>query len=355
MLDSRKRPREDDDFRGRRDFGGKGKGKFAPRFSKGGGKGSKKLTVVSPVDRQTTCPTLLRVWVREDGFTDVATLDVGKVPEGEEIRTYYWEDTTLHELTQILHEKVPAVGDPKVVMTIAAASPTGSGRYRVKDIAVTKARGLTRENDNLPLARTALRDGDLLLVMLQQERDYYDSRLQRAIHGERQKAADTAMRTDEKQPPPPPQAAPSETPEAAEPSDHPNREEKEDPERKGTVKEEPGADKEMDGGSDSNEDKEAGGSNPVASEGEPKEPDETVVVKKEAGTEEAGVVVKSEQGAEQGTDRAKSEEKRMEEDKVEEEADKGAEDEAVVVKKEPAAGNDSASSSGSSKGGEEAE
>ena len=58
-----------------------------------------RVPVTVKVDREKTCPFLLRVFHKEGGPLRVEEFDGGKVP-GEEVQIYSWMDANLRELSE---------------------------------------------------------------------------------------------------------------------------------------------------------------------------------------------------------------------------------------------------------------
>ena len=58
-----------------------------------------KVPVTVKVDREKTCPFLVRVFHKEEGPHRVEEFDGGKVP-GEEVQIYSWMDANLRELSE---------------------------------------------------------------------------------------------------------------------------------------------------------------------------------------------------------------------------------------------------------------
>lgn len=51
-----------------------------------------------PVDRETTCPFLLRVFCKENSRHMLEDFIANKAPEQDELQIYTWPDATLREL-----------------------------------------------------------------------------------------------------------------------------------------------------------------------------------------------------------------------------------------------------------------
>ncbi|XP_017494597.1 PREDICTED: histone deacetylase complex subunit SAP18 isoform X2 [Rhagoletis zephyria] len=61
---------------------------------------------IKPIDREKTCPLLLRVFCSTGRHHSVSEYMYGNVPSNE-LQIYTWQDATLHELTSLVRDVNP--------------------------------------------------------------------------------------------------------------------------------------------------------------------------------------------------------------------------------------------------------
>ncbi|RUP51190.1 Sin3 associated polypeptide p18-domain-containing protein [Jimgerdemannia flammicorona] len=94
---------------------------------------SKKISV----DREKTCPFLLRLFWRTGTHHRNEEFDVGKAPVQDELQIYTWKDATLHELALLLKEVQPEATRPQARISFRLVYLDNlRGRYMFKDIGV---------------------------------------------------------------------------------------------------------------------------------------------------------------------------------------------------------------------------
>ncbi|CAN1236696.1 Histone deacetylase complex subunit SAP18 [Linum grandiflorum] len=87
-----------------------------------------------PVDREKTCPLLLRVFTKIGGHHGKEEFQVrGKEPK-DEVQIYTWKDATLRELTDLVKEVAPAARRRDAVLSFAFAYPDKNGRFVVREV-----------------------------------------------------------------------------------------------------------------------------------------------------------------------------------------------------------------------------
>eukprot|EP00347_Sterkiella_histriomuscorum_P008723 403344001 len=89
------------------------------------------------VDREKTCPFLLRIFVKENQTHKLDEFDIdGTVPEKDEIQIYTWMDATLGELAETVRREVESArkNDPEIVF--AFVYPDNQGKFRRKEVGV---------------------------------------------------------------------------------------------------------------------------------------------------------------------------------------------------------------------------
>ncbi|XP_059455806.1 histone deacetylase complex subunit SAP18 [Corylus avellana] len=117
-----------------------------------------------PVDREKTCPLLLRVFTRIGGHHSDGDFAVrGKEPK-DEVQIYTWKDATLRELTVLVKEVAPAARRKNAKLSFAFVYPDKNGRFTVKEVGMTYSYGNGRLDDGKTLAELCFQIGDYLDV-----------------------------------------------------------------------------------------------------------------------------------------------------------------------------------------------
>ena len=86
------------------------------------------------VDREKTCPLLLRVFPRLGGPHRPDDYDVRRGLPKDEVQIYTWPDATLAELAELLRAVPPANSKPRARLVFALAYPDRSGRPLMRQI-----------------------------------------------------------------------------------------------------------------------------------------------------------------------------------------------------------------------------
>nr|CAD1840574.1 unnamed protein product [Ananas comosus var. bracteatus] len=107
---------------------------------------------VEPVDREKTCPLLLRVFTKIGGHHPNEDFAVrGKEPK-DEVQIYTWKDATLRELTDLVKEVAPAARKRDAKLSFAFVYPDKNGRFVVRPVGMTFSYGNGRLDDGKTLA-----------------------------------------------------------------------------------------------------------------------------------------------------------------------------------------------------------
>jgi len=117
------------------------------------------------VDREKTCPLLLRVFCASGRHNPLSDYNRGNVPTNE-LQIYTWRDCTLRELTQLIKEVNPDARRRGTIYEFAVVFPDGRGPgYRLRDIGSTQSsiRGL---DDNKTLQQCKFEIGDYVDVAI---------------------------------------------------------------------------------------------------------------------------------------------------------------------------------------------
>ncbi|GMN57890.1 hypothetical protein TIFTF001_026999 [Ficus carica] len=119
-----------------------------------------------PVDREKTCPLLLRVFTKIGGHHANEDFAVrGKEPK-DEVQIYTWKDATLREITDLVKEVAPAARRRNAKLSFAFVYPDKHGRFLVKEVGKTFSYGNGRLDDNRALAELGFQIGDYLDVAI---------------------------------------------------------------------------------------------------------------------------------------------------------------------------------------------
>nr|KJB41170.1 hypothetical protein B456_007G093600 [Gossypium raimondii] len=117
-----------------------------------------------PVDREKTCPLLLRVFTKIGGHHSKEDFAVrGKEPK-DEVQIYTWKDATLRELTDLVKEVAPAARRRDARLSFAFVYPDKNGRFVVgKTFSYGNVRRL---DDSKTLGELSFEIGDYLDVAI---------------------------------------------------------------------------------------------------------------------------------------------------------------------------------------------
>lgn len=110
---------------------------------------------VGGVDRRSSCPLLVRMFLRVGGHNSAAAYAPstesrsreGPSPQSSvELQTYTWPDATLRELADIIKEEKPEWRKPRCELSFAIVYPDRQGTNVLKEV------GRVRNRDIRPLA-----------------------------------------------------------------------------------------------------------------------------------------------------------------------------------------------------------
>ncbi|XP_050229605.1 histone deacetylase complex subunit SAP18-like [Mercurialis annua] len=117
------------------------------------------------IDREKTCPLLLRVFVKPGGHHKMEEFSVrGKEPK-EEVQIYTWRDATLRELTDLVKEVVPEARRRDARLSFAFVYPDKHGRHVLRVAGVTHS-SARRPDDSQALGQLGFQIGDYLDVAI---------------------------------------------------------------------------------------------------------------------------------------------------------------------------------------------
>ncbi|XP_074596723.1 histone deacetylase complex subunit SAP18 [Brevipalpus obovatus] len=118
-----------------------------------------------PVDREKTCPLLLRVFYNNDRHHPTMEFNRGNVPSTE-LQIYTWLDASLRELTNLVIEVNKDARRKGTVFDFALVFPDlRSPIYRMRDIGSTTS-GQKGPDDNKTLASVRFQIGDYLDIAI---------------------------------------------------------------------------------------------------------------------------------------------------------------------------------------------
>ncbi|EYU32901.1 hypothetical protein ABFS83_03G068900 [Erythranthe nasuta] len=121
-----------------------------------------------PVDREKTCPLLLRVFTKVGGHhTDEDFAVRGKEPK-DEVQIYTWLDATLRELTDLVKEVAPEARRRDAMLSFAFVYPDKRGRFVVREVGRTLSypNGRRADSGSKALGDLSFQIGDYLDVAI---------------------------------------------------------------------------------------------------------------------------------------------------------------------------------------------
>lgn len=125
------------------------------------------LPNIPVVDREKTCPLLLRVFTRNGAHHTVEDFSVrGKEPK-DEVQIYTWRDATLRELTDLVKEVAPSARKRDARLSFAFVYPDRSGRNVIRTVGMTYSTPSGRRGDDFrSLEELQFQTGDFLDVAI---------------------------------------------------------------------------------------------------------------------------------------------------------------------------------------------
>lgn len=117
------------------------------------------------IDREKTCPLLLRVFCTTGRHNLPAEYTRGNVPQNE-LQIYTWMDATLRELTSLVKEVNPETRRKGTYFDFAVVYPDlRAPTYRMREIGVTCS-GQRGGDDNKTLAQVKFQIGNYLDISI---------------------------------------------------------------------------------------------------------------------------------------------------------------------------------------------
>ncbi|XP_063241382.1 histone deacetylase complex subunit SAP18 [Bacillus rossius redtenbacheri] len=119
-----------------------------------------------PVDREKTCPLLLRVFCNTGRHNNIMEYSRGSVPTNE-LQIYTWMDATLREITSLVKEVNPEARRKGTYFDFSLVSPDMRGpSYRMREIGTTCC-GQKGQDDGKTLAQCRFIIGDYMDICIQ--------------------------------------------------------------------------------------------------------------------------------------------------------------------------------------------
>jgi len=92
---------------------------------------------LQPIDRDKTCPLLLRVFTRIGGrFKTEEFENPGKLP-ADELDMYTWKDASLKELSELVKQEIPQAKARNARLGFSLAYPDKRGRFLLREVGMT--------------------------------------------------------------------------------------------------------------------------------------------------------------------------------------------------------------------------
>lgn len=118
-----------------------------------------------PVDREKTCPLLLRVFCCTGRHNNIMEYRGGNVPTNE-IQIYTWMDATLKEITSLVKEVNPEARRKGTMFDFALVYPSpATPGFRFRDIGTTVS-GQKGADDNKTLSKLGFNIGEYMDVCI---------------------------------------------------------------------------------------------------------------------------------------------------------------------------------------------
>uniref|UniRef100_T1ISM3 Histone deacetylase complex subunit SAP18 n=1 Tax=Strigamia maritima TaxID=126957 RepID=T1ISM3_STRMM len=118
---------------------------------------------LAPIDREKTCPLLLRVFCNTGRHHNVSEYGRGNVPANE-LQIYTWKDATLKELMSLVKDVNPGARRRGTAFDFALVFPDVYGsNYNMRDVGRTCSGDKSRD-DSKTLAAIKFKIGDFLDV-----------------------------------------------------------------------------------------------------------------------------------------------------------------------------------------------
>ena len=117
------------------------------------------------IDREKTCPLLLRVFYKIGGHHRAEEFDRrGREPQ-EEVQIYTWRNATFREITDLLKQVMPETRNQNTKLSFALVYPEKFGTMKMRGVGLVIS-GTKGEDDFKTLASSKFETGDFLDVAI---------------------------------------------------------------------------------------------------------------------------------------------------------------------------------------------
>ena len=119
-----------------------------------------------PIDRDKTCPFLIRViWRENDPLTVDCLKNRSDQQEADEVRIYSWKDTTFREIVEMLKEHLAGARRRDAEFTFSFLRQNLDGGYELKPIGIIHS-SRKSEQDTSTLSQLRFVIGDFIALTL---------------------------------------------------------------------------------------------------------------------------------------------------------------------------------------------
>merc|ERR1712002_334722 len=127
------------------------------------------------VDREKTCPLLLRVFTSKDRHHRPDDFSRNQTPTNE-LQVYTWTDASLKEITNLVKEVHPEARKKGMIFDFAICyQDARASRYRIKDIGQTVSEKKSPD-DSVTLKQSKFQIGDFMDIAIREPRAMRDDR-----------------------------------------------------------------------------------------------------------------------------------------------------------------------------------
>ena len=106
---------------------------------------NEKPVITAKVDRDKTCPFLLRVFYKEGGQHRLEEFEAEKLPS-EEIQVYSWLDANLREISEHIQKDLDLARKRDTQLDFSLVHPDYSGSYRRKFLGTVKVGNMSSDD-----------------------------------------------------------------------------------------------------------------------------------------------------------------------------------------------------------------
>eukprot|EP01016_Furgasonia_blochmanni_P040398 TRINITY_DN5154_c0_g1_i6.p1 TRINITY_DN5154_c0_g1~~TRINITY_DN5154_c0_g1_i6.p1 ORF type:complete len:130 (-),score=25.67 TRINITY_DN5154_c0_g1_i6:38-427(-) len=119
---------------------------------------NRKIAERKVIDREKTCPFLLRLfWKENDAHSLEDFIEKGKEPVQDEVQVYTWKDATLRELVDLVKSSIPCAMRKEAKFKFTHIYQDLSGKLKKKELATLHS--IKKSKDCLLYTSPSPRDG----------------------------------------------------------------------------------------------------------------------------------------------------------------------------------------------------